>query len=216
MERGLSLYEEHSPPSKGLKFSANWWKFYTVYKYDFELYHEIKTDIANKPSLLLIALYLPTIPACVYLFYFLTIKMLRKSDEAKVRNMCFVLDEHGQKQHLGDAKHIYRISVLKNLRANLADRCFDVLFQPQTEETTIVRDFGDYTYYEERYTTETYIYGATRYKGQAFITKDIQLNWVADEDIRTQVKAYINVLRLCKKGVSLDEAVKQVKRKEIK
>lgn len=221
MVENLRLFKEHSPAEKRLRFSANWWKFYTVYKYDFELYHAIKTDIANKPSLLLIALHLPRIPACVYLFYFLTIKALRKSDDEKVRNMCYVLDEFGQRQFLGDQPHIFRVNTLKQLRQALTDYLPCLLFQPQVvytdkkqeQEQETIQDFGDYTYYEERYTTEYYIHSGTRYKGQAFITKDIELKWVADADIKTQITAYISVLRLCKKGKSLDEAVRKVKKR---
>lgn len=219
MKRGLSLYEEHSPPEKGLRFSANWWKFYTVYKYDFELYHALKTDIANKPNLLLIALRLPEIASCTYFFYFVIIRMLRKTDEETVRNMCYVLDEEGQRQYLGDQPHIFRVKVLQRLRQALTDYKESLFFQPQVvyvdkitaQEEEIRQDFGDYTYYEERYTTEYYIHGGTRFKGQTFVTKDIELNWVADADIKTQIKAYISVLRLCKKKTSLEEAIKTVK-----
>lgn len=217
MEKGLSLYEEHSPPEKGLRFSANWWKFYTVYKYDFELYHALKTDIANKPNLLLIALRLPEIASCAYFSYFLTIRTLRKTDEETVRNMCYVLDEEGQRQYLGDQPHIYRVNALKRLRQELTAYYEQGFLKPQvvysdtSKEQEIIEDFGDYTYYEENYTSEYYIHGGTRYKGQAFTTKDIELNWVADADIKTQITAYVSVLRLCKKGTSLDEAVRKVK-----
>lgn len=221
MAKNLSLFEEHSPPEKGLRFSANWWKFYTVYKYDFELYHTIKTDIANKPEFLFSALHLPTIPASLYLFYFLMIKALRKTDEEEVRNLCYVLDNENQRQHLGDQKHIFRVNTLKRLRQALVDYVPELLFKPQVvyadekkeQGKEIVSDYGEYTYYEDHYTSENYLYGGTKYKGIEFTTKDIELNWVRDTDLKTQIKAYIAVLRICKKkkDISLDAAIKEVK-----
>lgn len=135
-------------------------------------------------------------------------------DTDKIKNLCWVLDDEGQKRHLGDKKHIFRTKTLKNLRALLVEFLdYETLMSfAQIGENEIIKDFGDFVYYEERYTTEFYIYQGTRYKGQQFTTKDIELKWVVDADIKTQVKTYIKVLRLCRGGLPLQEAVQKVKK----
>lgn len=134
-------------------------------------------------------------------------------DTDKIKNLCWVLDDDGQKVHLGDKKHIYRTKTLKNLRALLVEFLdFEIMMSfAQIGENEIIKDFGDFVYYEERYTTEFYLYQGVRYKGQQFSTKDIELKWVVDSDTKTQIQEYIKVLRFCRSGLTLQEAVKKAK-----
>lgn len=206
MERGLSLYEEHSPTEKRKHFSAEFDKFYSVYAFDFTKYNKLCKMLSTRDF------------KDLNLFEDINpeeFQQLRKFDKDKVKEYCYVLDENGKRRHLGDEAHIYRVNVLKKLREALIPYIdFSILMSFQQDlSSEIKREFKDYTYYEERYTTEYYIHGGTRNKGQSFVTKDIELNWVADADIKTQINAYISVLRLCKKGTSLDEAVNRVKKR---
>lgn len=183
-------------------FKAEWEKFYSVWAFDFTKYNLLRKMIANNDFDRLDDLALN-----------ITAEQLKKYDIETLRQLCYVLDENGQRQHLGDKKHIYRTKTLIKLRSMLVPYIeYGTLMSfAQIGENEIVKDFGDFIYYEERYTTEKYLYQGGRFKGQKFTTKDIELKWVVDTDTKTQIKAYIKVLRLCRRGKSLEEAVKIVK-----
>ena len=183
-------------------FKAEWEKFYSVWAFDFTKYNLLRKMIANDDFDRLDDLALN-----------ITNTQLKKYDIESLRQLCYVLDDEGKRQHLGDKKHIYRTQTLLNLRSMLVPYIdYEVLMSfQQCLDDAIVKDFGDFVYYEERYTTEVYLYQGARYKGQRFTTKDIELKWLVDADTKTQIQAYIKVLRLCRRGKSLEEAVKIVK-----
>ena len=199
----------HAPPGKRNHFEAEFDKFYSIYAFDLSKYHALCKMLFTRDFRALDRY--PDINPDKF-------KNLCKREKNKVKRLCYVLDDDGKRQHLGDEKHIYRVKALKRLREALVPYIdfLTLMTFSQDLSTEIIRDFGDYTYYEERYTTEYFIYGGTKYKGQAFTIKEIELKWVANLDIKTQVKAYISVLRLCKRGKSLEDAISRVKAHEAK
>lgn len=191
------------PKQKRNHFKAEWSKFYSVWSYYDTKYNDLMKMITQRNYSLL-----TRYPDIKYE----TIKDLTRYDTDKIKNLCWALDAEGQKQHLGDARHIYRVKTLNRLRTILAGY-FDLEkhFNCQrTEDNEIIKKFNYYTFYINRYTSEWYIYQGKQYKGQKFETKEIDLHWVFDADIKTQVKAYINVLRACKSGLTLDDAILKV------
>lgn len=204
MGRGLGLYEGHPSKKKRNHFNAEFDKFYSVYAFDFTKYNKLCKMLSTR-NFNELNRFDDIQPE--------EFQKLRKIDKEKVKKYCYVLDENGKRRHLGDEAHIFRFNSLKKLREALVPYVdfFALMSFQQDLSNEIKREFNDYTYYEERYITEYYIHNGNWYKGQAFINRDIELNWVVDADIKTQIKAYISVLRLCKKGTSLDEAVREVK-----
>lgn len=101
--------------AKRKRFQPIWKKFYTVYKFDYKLYHQICFDVANKTVMSRLLFYLQPNQAIFYVTYFAYLHSLTRFDEYKIRKMCFILDNEGCKVHKGDERHIFRIAALQRV-----------------------------------------------------------------------------------------------------
>lgn len=118
------------------RYAPIWKKFYSVYQFDFTLYHQICDDVVNKPPFNSLAIYLTPTLFTFYLIYFTVISTLTKFEEQRIRKLCFVLDENNKKKHKGDEKHIYRIRSLQRIYTHLYEQAH---ISPFATETVVNR-----------------------------------------------------------------------------
>lgn len=106
-----------------------WENFYTVYMYDFTAYHTFCTDLRlikeKFPNDFLTFGIFNTSGKCNLLlcFYAIFAYSFERKDEPIFRHLFYVLDENGNRKHLGDEKHIYRVS---SLHFQVSQSCRDV------------------------------------------------------------------------------------------
>lgn len=113
----LTLFSdiEVLPETKRKRFPPVWKKFYTVYQFDYTLYHRICHDVVNKPCISRFVFYLRPMAAFLYAAYFAYLFSLSRFDEDKIRKLCFIYGEDGGKLHKGDETHIFRIAALQKV-----------------------------------------------------------------------------------------------------
>ncbi len=98
-----------------------WKKFYSVYQFDFILYHKICADVVEKAPFNPFSLNCSLKIFTLYLVYYALCSNLTRYDEPKIRKLCFVLDDDFKKVPRGDEKHIYRIRSLQQIHTKLFD-----------------------------------------------------------------------------------------------
>lgn len=113
-----------------------WKKFYSVYQFDFILYHKICADVVDKAPFNSLALKLPFKLFILYLIYFVLCSKFTRYDEPKFRKLCFVLDDDLKKVPRGDGKHIYRVRSLQQIHTKLFDYAH---FSPFATESLVKR-----------------------------------------------------------------------------
>lgn len=120
------------------RLSPIWKKFYSVYKFDYTVYHQLCDDVSNKEVLrwYFKNFYYLYISNFSLLIYYLLVNSLTKFDEPKIRELCFILDNNGNKQHLGDEKHIFRYKTMQCIYLKLYEYAKFPLF---TNESLINR-----------------------------------------------------------------------------
>lgn len=185
------------------KLSETWDKFYTVYMFDEIKYHKLckEQGVTNRHEL---------------------------------KKQCYVLDDDGKRIYLGDENHIFRIKNLHSIQMELANYCKDLRTHINYWEgdcsESVVRDY--YTLFYERYDKGTYTHG--KVKPVKKVTKSqlslfdietpqneyrilnaweyyaVELNNTWQLSIKERVLLHLEVLRLCKKGMSLEDACKNV------
>lgn len=186
---------------KRVHTASVWDKFYYVYAFNNTNYNKLcKAMFNNNIQLLTRLASIPEQQAT---------KIVQKKDFHTLRNLCYVL-ENGMRKPLGDEPHIFRLKTLDKLRQLLVDYYQpEDLLKVQDNASSITNVHNGYIYHEERYNTELYSYEKKTYKGQKFIVKSIELLKVQNKDIATQLKYYIKILRLCRNGYSLEDAIKE-------
>lgn len=181
-----------------------WDKFYSVYMFDEIKYHKLCKEYPNENRK--------------------TLKM-----------QCFIYDEDGKRVHLGDEKHIFRIQDLHIIQELLAEYCKELYkeinFFEKNCSASIKKEY--YTLFYECYDKGTYTYGIP--KKQDFRPKpqltlfdleptptnqyrilnpwssfQVELNNTWQLPIKTRLLLHLEVLRLCKKGETLEAAAKSV------
>lgn len=170
-----------------------WEKFYSVYACDFTKYNAICKAITDNDFVKIKQNY-PEINIE-------TIKSYTRKDFDKVKLMCYVKDEAGNKIHLGDQKHIYRFKTLNNLKTLLVKY---MTSRPALFHNSVKIPFHNFTYYQELYEE------AKDPKDR--IIEEIEFEWLEDFTIKQKINIYIKTLRLCKTGISLENAVNIVKK----
>ena len=172
----------------------------------------------------------------VYMFdnikYHKLCKQQPNVDRSILKNQCYVFDENGQRVHLGDEKHIYRISTLHHIQELLATYC-----PSQKKKITNYWDkhcsgmvkFTDFTFFYERYDVGTYEYGIAKVKQTNQLTLfniekpsnifnisepheiyQVELNNTWRLSLKQRIKLHAEVLRLCRKGVDIKCACRRV------
>lgn len=121
MFRQIQLFQHTLTFEKRLRYAPIWKKFYTVYKFDYSVYHRLCNDICEKEYFRWIVInYLRFYSQDINLLaYFMLVNALRKFEEPKIRELCFILDAEGKKQFLSDEKHIFRVRTLQNIYTKL-------------------------------------------------------------------------------------------------
>ena len=199
IQQSLGLaYSNPDPPNpkpkKRVRFSETVWvKFYSVYAFNESKFHDI-CDAFEKHKWLKL-----------YKYPELRIHELTNctsKDKVLFLNLSYALDEEGQKQHLGDEKHIYRYKTLnkiKELIANYIDYHYTEEL-PQSEYFTL---------YIEKYTDDYYTYRGTQYKGENFVIAEVEINNTWQLSIKQRLLIHIKALRLLRQGHSIEEACKR-------
>lgn len=165
--------------------NAEWDKFYTVYSFDEIKYHKLCKQYPN-------------------------------SDRTQLKQQCYVLDESGKRQYLGDENHIFRISVLHNIQNELSKYCVDkrkyLDYWQKDSSTSYKADY--YTLYYERYDKGVYVFEGKEYKIlNPHDYYEVELNNTWQLPIKQRVLLHLKVLKMCRNGMSLEEASKLCQQK---
>lgn len=183
---------EKAPPSKRIRPPEPVWdKFYSVYAFNETKYHDI-CDAFEKHKWLKL-----------YKYPELKIEELTnctRKDKERFKKLSYVLEE-GQKQHLGDEKHIYRYKTLNKVKELIANY-IDYHFTEQNHESEY------YTLYIEKYTDDYYTHQGTQYKGQNFTITEVEINNTWQLSIKQRLLIHLKALRLLRQGYSIEEACK--------
>lgn len=189
------------------KRDNDWDKFYSVYKFDYVLYHNICIDINNKFRFFNFLIFnLPSFYIYLYIIYFNFIKNFKYYETYKVRKYCYILDEDGKKQLLSDEKHIYRIKTLQKIYLLLFEHCG---FSPFANESVIKRlkctPVENWTLWE----TATMVRieeldkkGYTVHFDEEF-GNQLEIKGTEMKSIKERLKAHISLLRRLKRGERL-------------
>lgn len=163
-------------------------------------------------------------------------KTNKKADRTLLKRQCYVLDSEGHRIHLGEQKGVFRLNVLRSIQEELANYCKHL--RPQLKmfdkDASSSVETKYYTLYYERYDKGIYEYGQptakTNKKGEAsqlglfssfqdenvykisnaWDVFEVELNNTYKLPIRERVLLHLEVLRLCRKGVNINIACKQV------
>lgn len=194
-------------------YTPIWKKFYSVYQFDFTLYHRLRNDIKYKPPFNLLSIYLNSTKFMFYIVYFCMYNTLTIFEVKRIRKLCFVLDENNKKKHKGDEKHIYRYETLYKIYAKLyeyaelnpflAKKEIIKRLKTQTklsdEETTIMCRIKElcnngYAIYLDEYIDD---------KGKLIIDNQLEIKGTEMLSIKERIKAHISLLRRLKRGERL-------------
>lgn len=168
-----------------------WEKFYSVYACDFTKYNALCTAITDQNFDKVIQNY-PDVDL-------ITLKSYTRKDFDKLKLLCYAKDEEGKKIHLGDQKHIFRFKTLNNLKSLLVKYLEN---RPVFHSDSVKISFDNFTYYQEAYEARD---------PKDRIIEEIELDWLENYNIKQKINTYIKVLRLCRKGILLQQAVNYVK-----
>lgn len=153
-------------------------KVYSVYQYDREKF----ARIYKKLQAVSIRLNNP--------------KIYYRVNPYKILSRCYVLDEEGYKQSLGDERHIFRYKVLQSI-FNEIGQYLIIAYELLPNEDVI-------KYLFKR--TNLILYESENsYQAELYET--------IDEPIKTRIKTHITLLRGLYKGLGIEEAVRQTKEK---
>ena len=191
------VYTNPSPPTKGRPKRIRppepvWDKFYSVYAFNEIKYHDL-CDAFEKHKWLKL-----------YKYPELDIAQLTnctRHNKKLFKELSYVLD-NGQKQHLGDEKHIYRYKTLNKVKELIANY-IDYHFKESKHQTEY------YTLYIEDYTDDYYTYRGTQYKGQRFRITEVEINNTWQLSIKQRLLIHLEALRLLRKGLDIEEACKR-------
>ena len=129
----------------------------------------------------------------------ITLKSYTRKDFDKLKLLCYAKDEEGKKIHLGDQKHIFRFKTLNNLKSLLVKYLEN---RPVFHSDSVKISFDNFTYYQEAYEARD---------PKDRIIEEIELDWIENYNIKQKINTYIKILRLCRKGMLLQQAVNYVK-----
>ena len=203
------VYTNPSPPNKGrpkekpkpkrVRFSKpDWVNFYTIYAFNEIKYHDICNAFSNHNWFKL------------YKYPELPIERLTNCTLYDINlfiELSYVLD-NGQKQHLGDEKHIFRYKTLNKIKELIANY-IDYHSQQQELKTEY------YTLFIEEYIDDYYTYKGTQYKGQNFKIIEVEINNTWQLSIKQRLLIHIEALRLLRKGLDIEEACRLASLKKI-
>lgn len=205
---------------KRARYNA-WENFYTVYMYDFAAYHTFCTDLrivkekfpndfltfgifntSGRRNLLL----------C---FYALFIYSFERKDEPIFRHLFYVLDENGNRKHLGDENYIYRYSVL-NFQVSHSSRDIKILKSKDKKGVVHYRKiYNKPGIYEQIYNElEKEAFDSTeRVEKDGLIIypidKQAEIANTWQLSIKDRIKVHIKLLRGLRKGLTVKESLNE-------
>jgi hypothetical protein len=187
-----------------------WKNFYTTEMYDYSTYHKFCVDVWDK-SVLINNLWLALKTNNINLFNALSLYAIfvfpadYKKDERTFREWFYILDENGKRQPLGDYLHIHRMPTIYKIYRKI----YDWLGLNPLSRDINGDKFEDFTYkglkvwrYEFAKCADepTYVdYGAEIYGSSNIGIKD-------------RVTLHIKLLRLLRKGFSIEESLRKIER----
>lgn len=187
-----------------------WKNFYKVYAYDYTAYHEFCVALWGRNNLIKLLYDIQNTKAFEFMCVWTAIlfSLNYEKDEIKFREWFYALD-NGEKQHLGDSKHIFRVKTLSKIQKELYNYCGIIAFGSE-ESRTIKLD--NITIFEEHYTEEDYYYKGKKYKGKKFVERFAEIDNTWRLPIKQRVIIHIRLLRLLKQGFTVQEALCRLKK----
>lgn len=161
-------------------------KFYTIYQYDREKFTKLlkiwlETDEGKNRTL-------DTLKA--------------KQDE--ILEHCYKRDENGNKLRDSDENHIFRYPTLAKIYKLIYNQIGANPFNTFYEQDGLIVS-------RDVYTKEDYTYQGKIYKGQKFVNVSASIKGTDNLPIKQRVIIHIRLLRLLRKGLSIKEALWQMK-----
>lgn len=161
-------------------------KFYTIYQYDREKFTKLlkiwlETDEGKNRTL-------DTLKA--------------KQDE--ILELCYKRDENGNKLRDSDENHIFRYPTLAKIYKLIYNQIGANPFNTFYEQDGLIVS-------RDVYTKEDYTYQGKTYKGQKFVNVSASVKGTDNLPIKLRVIIHIRLLRLLRKGLSIKEALCQMK-----
>lgn len=161
-------------------------KFYTIYQYDREKFTKLlkiwlETDEGKNRTL-------DTLKA--------------KQDE--ILELCYKRDENGNKLRDSDENHIFRYPTLAKIYKLIYNQIGANPFNTFYEQDGLIVS-------RDVYTKEDYTYQGKIYKGQKFVNVSASVKGTDNLPIKLRVIIHIRLLRLLRKGLSIKEALWQIK-----
>jgi hypothetical protein len=162
-------------------------KFYTIYQYDREKFTKLlkiwlETDEGKNRTL-------DTLKA--------------KQDE--ILELCYKRDENGNKLRDSDENHIFRYPTLAKIYKLIYNQIGANPFNTFYEQDGLIVS-------RDVYTKEDYTYQGKIYKGQKFVNVSASIKGTDNLPIKQRVIIHIRLLRLLRKGLSIKEALWQIKK----
>ena len=171
--KSMSLLVKSPQKKKRVRHSVPAYKkVYSVYQYDRLKYSAIFKRIQQ-----LALKYSPEI--------------FKKAAAYKVLDLCYIKDETGKLQSLGDEKHIFRYKVLNDVLKEIADYLL-IAYELSTETDVLLYLFRK---------THIIVYYQQNGDCQA------ELFETSNKDIQKRLKIHITLLRYLQKGLEIEEAV---------
>lgn len=169
----MSLLIKSPQRKKRVRYSIpTYKKVYSVYQYD-----RIKYSAIFKRVQKLALKYSPEI--------------FKKTAAYKVLDLCYLRDEFGELQSLGDEKHIFRYKTLNNIFKEIADYLL-IAYELSAQTDVLLYLFRK---------THIIVYYQQNGDSQA------ELFETCNKDIQERLKIHITLLRYLQKGVEIEEAV---------
>ncbi len=171
--KSMSLLIQSHQKKKRVRYSIpGYKKVYSVYQYD-----RLKYSAIFKRVQQLALKYSPEI--------------FKKAAAYKVLALCYLRDEFGELQSLGDEKHIFRYKVLNDVLKEIADYLL-IAYELSTQTDVLLYLFRK---------THIILYYQQNGDCQA------ELFETCNKDIQKRLKIHITLLRYLQKGLEIEEAV---------
>ena len=162
-------------------------KFYTIYQYDRNKFQKLlkvwlQTDEGKERTLETL-----------------------KAKQNEILELCYLKDEQGNKLRDSDEKHIFRYKTLVKI-------CELLYYQVNPDIFCTYYEQDGLRVYKDIYTKEDYEYQGKIYKGQQFENVGASVLNTEELPIKYRVIIHIRLLRLLRKGLTVKEALCQIKK----
>ena len=198
-----------------------WKNFYKVYAYDYTAYHEFCVALWGRNNLIKLLYDIQNTNAfeCMCVWTAILFSLNYEKDEIKFREWFYALDDNGEKQHLGDCKHIFRTNTLYKIQNKIHNFCenYQTAYEGDAKVVQMslwqdVPKIKGITVYNEVFIDEVFDYKRKKYVGKQFVERFAEIDNTWRLPIKQRVIIHIRLLRLLKQGFTIQEAFNELKR----